>query len=198
MAFIGKILNIETLKNVNKMSYLIFREMRMSSSFLPSFIQGCSALTKWTIPSGIYVDPYQLQASVMNKTVRFSSHVNIEQIAHRAEPLTLHSFPSLECSNSCSFSQSIPFHVRYHLPSNNNEYATVSLSSPTTYFSCDCPSVDVMDVQKCLWQSLPEHVQMQEVLVPIGDLSHSPLVTIATIAISFIGIACVAWTSATK
>jgi hypothetical protein len=55
-----------------------------------------------------------------------------------------------------------------------------------------------MDVQKCLWQSLPEHVQMQEVLVPIGDLSHSPLVTIATIAISFIGIACVAWTSATK
>jgi hypothetical protein len=64
----------------------------MSFSFFPASLLGCSVLIKWGIPSGIYVDPYQLQASVMNKTVCFSSHVNIEQMAHHAEPLTLHSF----------------------------------------------------------------------------------------------------------
>ena len=157
MAFIGKMLNIETLKNLNKMTYLIFREMRMSSSFLPSFLQGCSALIKWTIPSGIYVDPYQLQASVMNKTVRFSSHVSIEQMAHHAEPLTLHNLPSLKCSNSCSFSQLIPFHVRYHLPSNNDEYATVSLSSPTTYYSPTAyysPTVSLLMLQTAISTAL--------------------------------------------
>ena len=170
----------------------------MSSSFLPSSLLGCSVLIKWRIPSGIYVDPYQLQASVMNKTVRFSSHVNIEQMAHNAEPLTLYSLPGLQCGSSCSFSQSIQFHLRYHLPSNINDYTTASLSSPTTYFSCDCTSIDLMAVHKCLWHSLPEHVQIQEVLVPIGSLSHSPLVTIVTIAISFIGIASVAWASAVE
>lgn len=170
----------------------------MSSSFLPSSLLGCSVLIKWRIPSGIYVDPYQLQASVMNKTVRFSSHVNIEQMAHHAEPLTLHSLPSLQCGSTCRFSQSIQFHLRYHLPSSINDYAAASLSSPSTYFSCDCASIDLTAVHKCVWQSLPEHVQIQHILVPIGSLSHSPLVTIVTIAISFIGIASVAWASAVE
>ncbi len=170
----------------------------MSSSFLPSSLLGCSVLIKWRIPSGIYVDPYQLQASVVNKTVRFSSHVNIEQMAHQAEPLTLHSLPRLQCGSSCSFSQAIQFHLRYHLPSSINDYAAASLSSPTTYFSCDCTLINLTAVHKCLWQSLPEHVQIQEVLVPIGSLSHSPLVTIVTVAISFIGIASVAWASAVE
>lgn len=172
------------------------REVQVSSSFLPSALQDCKVLIKWTIPSGIYIDPYQLQASILNQTVHFSSHVNVEQMAHHAETLILHSFPNLHCSSSCHFSQTMQFHLRYHLPSNTSDYTEVSLSSPVTYVSCDCTLPIDVAINKCLWEELPQlEVRNYNVFVPIGDLSHLPFVTLLTIAVAFIGTGCVAWAS---
>ncbi|XP_057367218.1 phosphatidylinositol-glycan biosynthesis class X protein-like [Daphnia carinata] len=172
------------------------REFRVSSSFLPPYLQDCKVLIKWTIPSGIYIDPYQLQASILNQTVHFSSPVNVEQMAHHAEPLILHSFPNIHCSSSCHFPQTMQFHLRYHLPSNTSDYTKVSLPPPVTYVACDCILPINMAVNKCLWQEISKpELPNYDVFVPVGDLSHLPFVTLLTIAIAFMGTGCVAWAS---
>lgn len=168
--------------------------MRLSSISLPSSIQDCRILIKWTIPVGVYVDPYQLQSSVKNGTVHFSNQVNVEQMAHHTKPLVLHTLPNLDCtSSSCSFSQSIPLHSRYHLPS-TDDYATVFLPSPTSYLSCECNSQPAASWNKCVWQELGKpDVLGHEILVAIGDLSHSLLVTVVTIGVSFLGTCYIGW-----
>ncbi|KAI9562839.1 hypothetical protein GHT06_010294 [Daphnia sinensis] len=172
------------------------REMRVSSSSFPSSLRNCKIVIKWVVPSGIYVDPYQLQSSILNQTVHFSSHVNVEQMAHHAESFILHSFPNLQCSSSsCHFSQTIQFHLRYHLPSNTSDYTKVLLPLPMTYHSCDCTFSIDMAVNKCLWQKFSKPDVPNYVSVPVGDLSHLPLVTFITIAVAFMGTGCVAWAS---
>lgn len=150
-------------------------------------------LIKWTIPNGVYVDPYQLQNSIRNGTVHFSSQVNIEQMAHKAKPFVVHSLPDLECDSSCSFSQSIQLHSRYHLPSTDN-FAWVFFPSPLTYFSCDCNSQPRDSWSKCVWQEFGKpQVLGHDIPVPVGDLSHSLLVSVVTIAVSFISTGYIAW-----
>ena len=172
------------------------REIRLSSSFLPLSLKDCSILIRWTTPTGIYVDPYELQSSIMNETIHFSNPVNIEQMAHRAESLVLYSFPKLDCSTtSCQFSMSIPVHLRYHLPSTTATFTKLSLPSPVSYFSCDCPTLTIdAAVRRCVWTQLPEpKVVVHDIFVPVGDLSHSLLVTLVTIALTFSGTGYVAW-----
>ncbi len=170
--------------------------MQSSSSVIPVSLKDCSILIRWTIPTGMYVDPYQLQTSIMNGTIHFSSHVNVEQMAHRAEPLVLYNLPKLDCSaTSCHFSLSIPIHLRYQLPSTTDSFTRLSPPSPTSYFSCDCPTstIDVA-VKQCAWTQLPESkVLDHDILVPVGDLSHSAIVTLVTMAVAFTGTGYVAW-----
>ena len=172
----------------------LHRELEFVAPFLPLSFRECSLLVKWKIPSGIYVDPYQLYTSIQNGTVHFFNHINIEQMAHQAEPITFHSLPKIECSDSYCWSfQLMPIHLRYHLP-NTNSSTLVPVPSPKAYYSCDSTShLDVAGNQS-VWQQLAEpKVPEHYTHLPVGDLSHSQTVTTVTIGLAFTATAYVAW-----
>ena len=168
------------------------RNLQLSGQFPPSK-NNCHLLLKWTLPAGTYVDPYQLQDLIQNRTLRFEGHVDVEKMAHHSLPLTFYSLEKLLCGEECHFSASIPVHCRYHSPGDdrNNLNALVTMSPPSVYSSCiiveNCLDESNVfcewEVEKVLFSN-----QKNQITIPIGDLSHSPAVTLITISTTFLGI----------
>lgn len=172
--------------------------MLLSSSINFPSSPDCKILLKWTIPPGAYVDPYQLQSMVENKTAHFTSSVDIEGMAHFSPSQSFYIYPSLTCSRNlqCTFSQFIPVHARYHLPNAGMKHsADIELVPPSMYSSCNNPTkigcFNETD-KSCDWNTLLVNSPSKQLFyIPVGDLNHSLLVTLVTICVTLIGTASV-------
>ena len=177
------------------LNILFFREADFSIIDLPISLNECRILLKWSLPSGVYVDPYQLQGvSGNNFTARFTAPVDVEQMAHKAEPLLLYTRAQPVCSNNvCKFHQSLPLHVRYHLPEESGDQIVISLLPPAAYSSCNPSGHYPLDEQSGnYWLQVDTTgLTSQSISVPIGDLSHTILVTVFTAITSFFSILCI-------
>ena len=163
----------------------------MEVSFsLPTSLNQCTLLLNWNIPSGAYVDPYQLESLADEDTNFLIGKVDIEQTQHNSPPLVFHQLSKLHCKQSCQFIQTIPFHSRYHSPNHGGNPATVTLSPPKIFTSCD-PSSGCIDDNNpsCGWKPLSVSFESSSISyeVPVGDLSHVTLVTALTLAITLLG-----------
>ena len=173
---------------------IVVREVHFTITDLPISFNGCRILLKWSLPSGVYVDPYQLQyVSANNLTARFTAPVDVEQMAHKAEPLLLYTRSQPVCSiTHCKFQQSLPLHVRYHLPEESGDQVVISLLPPTAYSSCSPSGHYPLDEQSGHWLLMDIPIlKGQSISVPIGDLSHIILVTVFTAITSFFCILCI-------
>ena len=157
---------------------------------LPSPLNQCTLLLKWNIPSGAYVDPYQLESLANEDTNFVIGKVDIEKTQHNSPPLVFHQLSRLHCNQSCQFIQTIPFHSRYHSPNPGGNPATVTLSPPRIFTSCN-PSSGCIDDKNpsCGWNPLSVSFQSTSISfeVPVGDLSHVSLVTALTLVITLLG-----------
>lgn len=172
--------------------------MSLSSSIHFPSSRDCKILLKWMIPSGAYVDPYQLQSMVENKTAHFTSPVDIEGMAHFSPSQSFYIYPSLACSSNfqCSFSQFIPVHARYHLPNAGMKHlAEIELAPPSMYYSCHPTLMECFNEtdKSCNWDpSLVVDSSSKKLFhIPVGDLNHSLLVTLVTVCFTLLGTASV-------
>ena len=153
-------------------------------------MDGCHILLKWNLPSGVYVDPYQLPSTNKNVTARFTTPVDVEQMAHKAEPLLIYTQTKLVCSNSlCRFQISLPVHARYHLPKLNGGQTIIFLLAPIVYSSCSTTCHSLFDEKSNDWNLIDiEGLNSLSISIPIGDLSHTTLVTLFTGIATFFSI----------
>lgn len=154
----------------------------------------CKILLKWDIPESYYVDPYQIHNLLQNNTARLTAHVNTEQMAHHAKTVFLYTL--LDAHSS--FHHVIPIHLRYHLPSNVSYLETIA-KTPMMFASCSCESNCHLDEnnETSHWSILGGlSVVNNKVIIPVGNLHHSSVVTVATLSICFISLLYVAWVGA--
>ena len=180
--------------------YFINRNLRLSG-YSSTNRSSCHLLIKWTIPSGIYADPYQLQPFIDNQTLRFADGVNIESMEHHSPEIVFYTNEKLDCQNVCRFSKSIPIHVRYHLPNrrqaSNDLSALVNLVPPSIYSSCG-NGKHCFDENEpsCNWERMKsspiDGEQRTHISIPVGDLSHSVIVAFMTLLTTSVGTICVA------
>ncbi|KAJ7992929.1 hypothetical protein DPEC_G00267170 [Dallia pectoralis] len=92
------------------------RELVTTVDFSPGFPDGLEALLVYSLPNGIYIDPYQL-ASLKEEAglqVLLSSPVDLEAPAHMSEKATTFVYLLLDQGG---LRATVPIHGRYHKPS---------------------------------------------------------------------------------
>lgn len=149
---------------------------------------------KWTIPAGVYADPYQLQLSILNKTLHFTDDVNVESMAHNSPEIVFYTVEKPVFLEVCEFSKSIPVHARYHSPSmkhsSSDLSALVNLVPPLVYSSCNSKdSCFDENEPSCEWEkmNLSPSLSRTQMSVPVGDLSHSRIVAAVTLLTTIVG-----------
>uniref|UniRef100_A0A8B9V7B4 Phosphatidylinositol-glycan biosynthesis class X protein n=1 Tax=Anas zonorhyncha TaxID=75864 RepID=A0A8B9V7B4_9AVES len=154
---------------------------------------GCTVVARSHLPSGIYVDPYELaslQQHNLTKAVLIPDVVDVEAPEYSATGLVVLLY--LERDPRCShcFRGVLPVHVRYHQPAGDGEAALVALKSPEVLVCCCDGEIEALcpaEVEApcsgkrdypCQWYSAYEELTLQ---VPVGLKQHSALVCVVTL-----------------
>ncbi|XP_054258536.1 phosphatidylinositol-glycan biosynthesis class X protein [Macrosteles quadrilineatus] len=162
--------------------------------------QHCSLALRETLPAGMYVSPDQLDdlARLGQVQACANSSVDTEAPEPASAPISVMVYSGLErAENLLSARLSLPVHARYHAPSDDGGYQTISMGSPDVLIRCagplNCPELNTFSLpcyacseEICTWTQLPyktnaENLYMQ---VPVGNLQHYILVTILTFTIT--------------
>ncbi|NWR83820.1 PIGX protein, partial [Furnarius figulus] len=161
---------------------------------------GCAVAARTHLPSGIYVDPYELavlQQHNLTKAVLIPDVVDVEAPEYSATGVVL--VLPLEAEPRCSrcFRASVPVHARYHRPAQGSQEASVRLESPEVLLCCchghlaaECwepvevgaPCLAERSVP-CQWHSTTHRPAQEELVleVPVGLREHSSLVCAVTL-----------------
>ncbi|NXT22825.1 PIGX protein, partial [Syrrhaptes paradoxus] len=164
---------------------------------------GCTVAARIRLPSGIYVDPYELaslQQHNLTKAVLIPDVVDVEAPEYLATDLLvlLYLNPDPRCSRC--FQAALPVHGRYHRPAEETEEALVVLKSPEVLVCCcdnhlsaecwkpaeveaPCPG---KNVSPCQWYSVTHKPAYEESIlrVPVGLRQHSSLVCVVTLLVT--------------
>ncbi|XP_066454223.1 phosphatidylinositol-glycan biosynthesis class X protein isoform X2 [Eleutherodactylus coqui] len=165
-------------------------------------IDGCSILLQETIPSGLFLDPYQLSSLRQHNLteVILLNAVDLEAPEYLSTELNALVYTRRDQSCDDCFISSVPIHARYHRPSAQVSEASIVLSSPQLLVRCrkdfllngclDYPLVEApcgpTDGIRCQWMALP-YTEASEKLVlqvPVGNIRHGPAVGIITVAVT--------------
>ena len=186
--FTSKYTRIMVVKTLFEFVYFLANRNLHLSGQSKMKSNNCQYLLKWTLPRGVYADPYQLQFFIQNQTLHFVSNVNIESMAHNSHEIVFYTFEKPACREMCEFSKSIPLHSRYHSPSMKQHTADLSvpvnLVPPSVYSSCsDCASHFDENEPSCKWKKMKSSVNLQgtHMSVPVGDVSQSVFVAAITL-----------------
>ncbi|XP_010870164.2 phosphatidylinositol-glycan biosynthesis class X protein [Esox lucius] len=160
------------------------RELVTTIGFSPGSLDGLEALLVYRLPSGIYIDPYQL-ASLKEDTglqVLLSSPVDLEAPAHLSKKVTIFVYPLLDQGG---FRATVPIHGRYHKPSlAGKSFELVKIEHPKLilrtntcthlsfppYKIFDAPC-SVHNLSTCQWLEI-QHLEKQDPVsleIPLGD-----------------------------
>ncbi|KFV39417.1 Phosphatidylinositol-glycan biosynthesis class X protein, partial [Tyto alba] len=161
---------------------------------------GCTVAARTHLPSGIYVDPYEL-ASLrqhnLTKAVLIPDVIDVEAPEYLATDflVLLYMEPDPQCSHC--FRAALPVHGRYHRPAEETKEALVVVKSPEVLVCC-CDSRLSAECWKpaeveapcsgktdgpCQWYSITHRPANEELIlqVPVGLRQHSWLVCVMTL-----------------
>ncbi|XP_044146765.1 phosphatidylinositol-glycan biosynthesis class X protein isoform X2 [Bufo gargarizans] len=165
-------------------------------------IDGCSILLRETIPSGLFLDPYQLSSLRQHNLteVLLLNSVDLEapEYLSTESNALVYTRPDETCGDC--FISSVPIHARYHRPSAQVSEVSIVLHKPQLLVRCskdyllsgclDYPLVEApcgpTDEIQCQWIDMP-YTQVKEKLslqVPVGMTQHGPAVCIITVAVT--------------
>jgi len=173
----------------------------VSDQKLPS--DGCRVLLVEHLPSGIYVDLYQL--AMMEEwgghQVLADSEINVEKPEFASQPHILYVFNNMQedHKNGERFNFSIPVHMRYHRPSDGQDFASVSFPNPDVLLKCsdhrfaeEWRNVEAPcnshNSSLCMWKQIP-HRKPPEITfqVPVGKTEHQIAVIVVTLVVVIAG-----------
>ncbi|XP_057887626.1 phosphatidylinositol-glycan biosynthesis class X protein isoform X3 [Melospiza georgiana] len=100
---------------------------------------GCAVAAQVHLPSGIYVDPYELatlQQHNLTKAVLSPAAIDVEAPEYLAQAAVLLLFLEPESRCSRCFRGTVPVHARYHRPARGTHQAWVPLQSPQVLLCC--------------------------------------------------------------
>ncbi|XP_069583999.1 phosphatidylinositol-glycan biosynthesis class X protein isoform X1 [Ranitomeya imitator] len=165
-------------------------------------MDGCSILLRETLPSGLFLDPYQLSSLRQHNLteVFLMSLVDLEAPEYLSAESQALVYMEPDQSGAGGFISSVPVHARYHRPSAQGSDASIVLPGPQLLVHCskdfllsgclDYPLVEApcepSGAVKCQWMNLPyaEVKEKAALQVPVGRIQHGPAVCIITVAVT--------------
>ncbi|KAL3875948.1 hypothetical protein ACJMK2_033848 [Sinanodonta woodiana] len=163
----------------------------------------CRVLLDETLPSGAFIDPYQLETlrAFGGPDVLCLHDVDTEKPAFLSQPLSIFIFSQLHLyKDHWTSNITIPVHMRYQKPFQEQDYVTVTFSNPTLFLRCSDTvytdhnteivfACDRMNQAVCTWSRIDYTSARDnlEVQVPVGRLEHLPFIIGATIFVTLLG-----------
>lgn len=168
-------------------------------------LQTCRLLIKHYIPTGLFVDPYEL-ASLrernITEAVMTSENFNIEapNYLSKESEILLYARQDTQCIDC--FQAFLPIHYRYHRPHNKDEETFIVVNNPDLLMYCDqefpilrcwaqsqvaapcaLKSKDICQWNNMKYKSIYKNVTLQ---VPVGMTIHTSLVCSVTLLITIL------------
>ncbi|XP_056420405.1 phosphatidylinositol-glycan biosynthesis class X protein isoform X2 [Hyla sarda] len=161
----------------------------------------CRVLLYETIPSGLFLDPYQLsslrQHNLTEVVLLNSVDLEAPEYLCAESNVLVYTRPDQSCDDC--FISSVPIHARYHRPSAEASEVSIVLHKPQLLIHCskgvllscvDYPIVEApcgpADEINCQWMDIP-YTEVEEKLafqVPVGMTPHGPAVCAITVAVT--------------
>ncbi|XP_074819362.1 GPI alpha-1,4-mannosyltransferase I, stabilizing subunit [Natator depressus] len=159
-------------------------------------IGSCTVAIKEHLPTGLYVDPYELaslQQHNLTEALMFPDTVDVESPEYLATDLAIVVYmkPDPQCARC--FKSMLPVHCRYHRPTEDDGEALSLLKSPEILIHChkSFPSVEcwkyseveapcsVRNRHICHWNNVKYKPVNKEVIlqVPVGLKQHGALIS---------------------
>ncbi|XP_068135257.1 phosphatidylinositol-glycan biosynthesis class X protein [Hyperolius riggenbachi] len=177
---------------------------RVSIQGFAEQVNSCRIVLRESIPSGLFVDPYQLsslqQQNLTEAVLLTSVDVEAPEYLSTAHTALVYMRPDDTCSN-CYIS-TVPVHARYHRPSSHTHQVSVHLQNPQLLIRCSkeflqsgCPNHLLVEApcgtfngKQFQWLDVPYTMVKENpvVQVPVGIAQHSPAVCIVTVAVTLI------------
>ncbi|CDQ71396.1 unnamed protein product [Oncorhynchus mykiss] len=178
------------------------RDLVTTVDFGPGFPDGLEAQLVHRLPSGIYIDQYQL-ASLKEDTglqVLLGSAVDLEAPAHTSEEFLVLVYPALDQG---ILKATLPIHGRYHKPSlAGKRFELVEIKLPKLILRTDTctqlisfPPYKIVDapctvhnLSICQWLEI-QHLQEQDPVsleIPLGDGSLVEPVCAGTLLVTLL------------
>ncbi|KAM3930821.1 phosphatidylinositol-glycan biosynthesis class X protein [Leptodactylus fuscus] len=177
-------------------------ETRVKIHSSTQHIDRCSILLQETIPSGLFLDPYQLSSLRQHNLteVVLLDSVDLEAPEYLSTELNVLVYTKPDQSCEHCFMSSVPIHARYHRPSAQVSEVSIVLHKPQLLIRCskdfplrDCLEYPLVEApcgptgeMQCQWMDIP-YTEVRENLaiqVPVGRVQHGPVVCIVTIAVT--------------
>ncbi|CAI9536090.1 unnamed protein product [Staurois parvus] len=177
---------------------------RASIQGFMDLLDSCRILLNETIPSGLFMDPFQIsslqQHNLVEVIVPTSVDVEAPEYLSKQHTALVYMKPDESCKH-CYISM-VPVHARYHRPSVEVYEVTIHVRSPQLLIRCskdfpprDCSMHPLVEApcgssaeEECQWMDLPYTLikDSTTVKVPVGIAQHGPVVCIVTIAVTLI------------
>lgn len=168
-------------------------------------LQTCRLLIKQEIPTGLFVDPYELaslQERNLTEAVMISENFNIEAPSYlsKESAVLIYARQDSQC-NDC-FQAFLPVHYRYHRPHSKDGETFIVVSNPDLLMYCDqefpilkcwtqsevaapcaLENEDICQWSSMKYRSVYKNVTLQ---VPVGLTIHTSLVCFVTLFITIL------------
>lgn len=163
----------------------------------------CRCLLIETLPSSVYVDPFQLTQYLQFGGPEFiSPEVDIEKPEYLSAAFNISIFtqPLELISGYWVTNVTLPVHIRYHRPSSDPSqyYQQVTVPDPDVYINCSDNSNSILNTEEitapcdrsnsklCIWKSIDykSDSDVVNMLVPIGKNNHLLVVILGTLIVT--------------
>lgn len=168
-------------------------------------LQSCRLLIKQSIPTGLFVDPYELasmQEKNMTEAVVVSDNFNIEAPSYLSKESEVLISVRRDARCTGCFHAFLPVHYRYHRPHSEDAETLIVVSSPDLLMSCDqefrvlecwaqaevAAPCALKSQDICQWSSLQYRLIHKNVIlrVPVGLTVHTSLVCSVTLLVTIL------------
>ncbi|XP_018415872.1 PREDICTED: phosphatidylinositol-glycan biosynthesis class X protein [Nanorana parkeri] len=167
-------------------------------------VDSCRILLNETIPSGLFMDPYQISSQQQHNLVEVivpkSIDIEAPEYLSKGHTALVYMKPDESC-NDCYIS-TVPVHARYHRSSADVYEVSIRIHSPQLLIRCSkdfpprgCSSHPLVIApcgsstgEECQWMDVPYTLVNDNTIVkvPVGIVQHGPVVCIVTIAVTLI------------
>ncbi|EHA97837.1 Phosphatidylinositol-glycan biosynthesis class X protein, partial [Heterocephalus glaber] len=168
-------------------------------------LQTCRLLIKQSIPTGLFVDPYELasfQEKNITEAVMVSENFNIETPSYLSKESEVLIYARQDARCADCFQAFLPVHYRYHRPHSEDAETLIVVGNPDLLMSCDqefpvlscwaqsevAAPCALKSKNVCQWSCLkyqPIHKNVT-LHVPVGLSIHSSLVCSVTLLITIL------------
>lgn len=165
------------------------------------FSAHCKVALRQDIPLGLFVNPDQIADLVRVKKLLayIDGNVNVETPMHHSEQHSTYIYSINDTFSRISLE--LPIHLRYQRAQITGGFGKVELPKPSLLVHCPegailCGSsqkveapCDYTGAKSCMWSNVSYKAITNdiEMMVPVGDLDHYPIVSIVTFLVACAG-----------